>query len=72
MLPLVQEMQDFVSEKGSPPHATSRPPARRERLCDSLGRGKSGMEHVSEEGGGKISTDERRLGSGRLLPVALM
>ena len=59
VLPLVQEMQDFSSEVGYPPHTTSFPPDRREMVCLVLGPGKSGMEH--EEGGGKISTDERRL-----------
>ena len=60
MHPLVQvTMQDFSSESGYPPHTTSLPPERRERLCLVLGPGKSGMEHVSEEGGGKISTEER-------------
>ena len=61
VLPLVQKMQDFSSELGYPPHTTNRPSARREKLCLVLGPGKSGMEHVSEEGGGKISTDERPL-----------
>ena len=60
VLPLVQEMQDFSSELGYPPHTTSLPLERRERLGLRLGPGKSGMEHVSEEGGGKISTEERR------------
>ena len=59
MLSLDQTMQDI--EAGSPPHTTSLPPARRERLWCFLGPGKSGMEHVSEEGGGKISTEERNL-----------
>ena len=62
MLPLIQMMHVFSAELGSPPHTTSLPPAR-ERLWLDLGPGKSGMEHVSEEGGGKISTDERRLPS---------
>ena len=56
VLPLVQTMQDFSSEVGDPPHTTSLPRERRERLGLCLGPGKSGMEHVSEEGGGKIST----------------
>ena len=59
VLPLVQVMQDFSSELGLPPHTTSLPPDRRERLWLCLGTGKSGMEHVSL-GGGKISTEERR------------
>ena len=59
VLPLVQTMQDLASETGFPPHTTSLPPARREMLWRDLGPGKSGMEHVSEEDGGKISTDER-------------
>ena len=58
VLPLVQVMQDFSFELGLPPHTTSLPPERRERLWPFLGPGKSGMEHVSEEGGGKISTEE--------------
>ena len=59
MLPLVQEMHDLeFSDAGYPPHTTSLPPARRERLWLCLGLGNSGMEHVSEEGGGKISTEE--------------
>ena len=58
VLPLVQKMQNFSVVH--PPHTTSLPPDRRERLWLLLGPGKSGMEHVSEEGGGKISTDERR------------
>ena len=57
--PLIQEMQDVSSEIGYPPHTTSLPPERRERLWPVLGPGKSGMEHVSEEGRGKISTEER-------------
>ena len=57
VLPLVQAMHDFVV--GDPPHTTSLPPDRRERLWPVLGPGKSGMEHVSKEGGGKISTEER-------------
>ena len=61
VLPLVQAMQDFSLEAGLPPHTTSLSPDRRERLWPSLGPGKSGMEHVSEEGGGNISTDERLL-----------
>ena len=61
LLPLVQTMQDFSSEVGYPPHTTSLPPDRREIVCSSRGPGKSGMEHVSEEGGGKISTEERCL-----------
>ena len=64
MLPPLQEMQDFSTEvchaPRLPPHTTSLPPDRRERLWLVLGPGKSGMEHVSEEGGGKISTEERR------------
>ena len=56
VLPLVQTMQDFSSEVGDPPHTTSLPPERWERLGLRLGSGKSGMEHVFEEGGGKIST----------------
>ena len=61
MLPLIQTMHDPSSELGLPPHTTSLSPDRRERLWPSLGPGKSGMEHVSEEGGGNISTDERLL-----------
>ena len=69
VLPSVQAMQVFSSGDGSgrlvvsPPHTTSFPPDRRERLWKYLGPGKSGMEHVSEEGGGKISTEERVLPS---------
>ena len=59
VLPLVQVMHDFSSEVGYPPHTTSLPPERWERLGLRLGPGKSGMEHVFEEGGGKISTEER-------------
>ena len=60
VLPLVQEMQDFSSAGvGFPPHTTSLPPDRREMLWPTRGLGKSGMEHVSEEGKGKISTEER-------------
>ena len=59
--PLVQMMQDFSLEVGRPPHTTTLPPGRRERVWSHLGPGKSGMEHVSEEGGGKISTEERRM-----------
>ena len=52
MLPPVQAMHDFIVLKSdSPPHATNLPPDRRERLQPYLGPGKSGMEHVSEEGG---------------------
>ena len=58
MLPLVQAMHDFAWDIGVPPHTTNRPSARRERLCLVLGPGKSGMEHVSVEGRGKISTEE--------------
>ena len=58
VLPLVQAIQDFSADLGYPPHTTSLPPARRERLWLALGLGKSGTEHVSEEGRGKISTDE--------------
>ena len=58
VLPLVQTMQDFSSELGYPPHTTSLPLGRREMVWCSIGLGKSGMEHVSEEGGGKISTEE--------------
>ena len=57
VLPLVQTMQDFSSEAGSPPHTASLPPDRRERLWWDRGPGRLGMEHVSL-GGGKISTDE--------------
>ena len=56
VLPLT--MQDFSSEVGHPPHTTNLPPGRRERLWWDRGSGKSGIEHVSEEDGGKISTDE--------------
>ena len=63
VLPSVQAMQDFSLEAGLPPHTTSLPPDRREMVWSSLGPGNSGMEHVSVEGGGKISTDERRLPS---------
>ena len=59
VLPLVQAMHDFAWDIGVPPHTTNRPSARRERLCLVLGPGKSGMEHVAEEGGGKISTEDR-------------
>ena len=59
VLPLVQAMHDFVV--GDPPHTTSLPPDRRERLWRSLGPGKSGTEHASEEGRGNISTEERCL-----------
>ena len=61
VLPLIQTMQDFSFVLGSPPHKTNLPPGRRERLCLVLCPGKSGMEHVSEEGRGKISTEERQL-----------
>ena len=59
VLPSVQAMQVFSAGDGSPPHTTSLPPDRRERLWPARGPGKSGMEHVSVEGGGKISTEER-------------
>ena len=59
VLPPLQAMHDFSIEVGLPPHTTSLPPDRRERLCLYRGPGKSGMEHVSVEGGGKISTEER-------------
>ena len=58
VLPLVQVMQDFSSEVVHPPHTTSLPPDKREMVWPSLGPSKSGMEHMSEEGGGKISTNE--------------
>ena len=58
VLPLVQVMQDFSSEVVHPPHTTSLPPDKREMVWPSLGPSKSGMEHMSEEGGGKISTEE--------------
>ena len=62
VLPYVQTMQlRTVPHTLLPPHTTSLPPARRERLWCFLGPGKSGMEHVSEEGGGKISIEERCL-----------
>ena len=56
VLPWVQTMQDLASEIGHPPHTTSLPPDWRERLWWDRGLGNSGTEHVSEEGGGKIST----------------
>ena len=64
VLPPVQAMQVFSSGDGAPevslpPHTASLPPGRRETVWLRLGPGKSGMEHVSEEGGGKISTEER-------------
>ena len=59
VLPLVQAMQDFSSEVRQPPHTTSLPPDRRETVWPDRGPGKSGTEHVSYEGGGKISTEER-------------
>ena len=58
---LVHAMQDLASELGFPPQTANCPPDRRERLDPALGRGKSGTEHVSEAGGGKISTEERLL-----------
>ena len=67
MLPPVQAMHDFSAEVVYPPHATNLPPDRRERLWWDRGLGKSGMEHVSEEGGGKISTED--LGTGPLPPT---
>ena len=51
-------MQDLDSGVDSPPQTTNLPPERRERLWPLLGVGKSGMEQLSEEGGGKISTEE--------------
>ena len=69
MLPLVQAMHDFAWDIGVPPHTTNRPSARREKLCLVLGPGKSGMEHVSMEGRGKISTDERRPSSDERRPL---
>ena len=57
VLPPVQEMHDVSTDASFPPHTTSLPPDRRERLCLVLGLGKSGTEHVSL-GGGKISTEE--------------
>ena len=60
VLPWVQTMYDLASEIGHPPHTTSLPPDWRERLWWDRGLGNSGTEHVSEEGGGKISTDESR------------
>ena len=51
------------------PHTNSLPPDRRERLGLRLGPGKSGMEHVSMEGRGKISTDERRPSSDERRPL---
>ena len=64
-----QAMQDFSLEASLPPHTTSLPPDRRERLGLRLGPGKSGMEHVSMEGRGKISTDERRPSSDKRRPL---
>ena len=58
VLPLVQEMHEYSTEAGPPPHTTSFPPDRREMVWSFLGPGNAGMEHVSVEGGGKISTEE--------------
>ena len=58
VLPLFQTMQEYSTEVGYPPHTTSLPPGRREMVWSFLGPGNFGMEHVSVEGGGKISTEE--------------
>ena len=58
VLPLTQTMHEFSDpDLDSPPHTTSLPPDRRERLWWDRGPGRLGTEHVSL-GGGKISTDE--------------
>ena len=61
MLPATQDKHESkMLELPEPPHTTSLPPDRRERLWYNLGSGRSGMEHDSE--GGNVSTLERLLG----------
>ena len=57
----VQTMQDLAAVElhDNPPQTISLPPDRSERLWRVLPSGRSGMEQVSECGGGNISTEGR-------------
>ena len=71
LFPVIQEMQESKVSKlaaGCPPHTTSLPSVKRERLCPFLGSGSSGMEQLSDGGGGNTSTFERSLRPSSVLP----
>ena len=60
VLSTTQDMHELREEPSEPPHTTSLPPDRRERLWLDLGLGRSGTEQVEEGGRGNNSTEERR------------